>query len=399
MYTVTIRGIRYKILWVYDTVKAERVTLAEAVRRGLVDLSRNAYQNLKTCHSSALAEAADDGLVGIEEDNSALILNCNGITYTIYWLWDPVKKRRVAAKRAIKLGVLDTGSLLYRNYANNEHISVHEAVYMKLIGASDDLSNVDEELELKVSDGQTFRIAWIKDSRTKEKYKPRQALRRGLLNLRNFLYNKYDTNETLTIHEAVQQTLIGLSNCPEDNSSASCYSSSEEEEGENKGKNSIVSLDDEELTIRTRTAIYVITGLLHPITQKEIRVSEALQHSILDKETGAYRDMRTGVSYEVGEAINEGVVFATVTDLLADEQASTEFIREEIRRFIVKSVIDPRTNERIGGLQAQAAGILNYAQGMYTNPTSGEHVPIAEAIERKLIEVDFLDKKLFFLVI
>jgi hypothetical protein len=83
----------------------------------------------------------DDGLVGVEEDTSALTLKVNGITYTIYWLWDPVKKKRIAPKKAIERGVLDLNKLLYKNYANNEAITIHEAVYMKLIGASDDLTN------------------------------------------------------------------------------------------------------------------------------------------------------------------------------------------------------------------------------------------------------------------
>lgn len=398
VYTVTIRGIRYKILWVYDTIKAERVTLNEAVQRGLVNLSQNVYHNLKISYSQTIAEAADDGLIGIEEDNSALILNVNGITYTIYWVWDPVKSKRISPKKAIRIGVLDTTNLLYKNYVNNEQITIHEAVYMKLIGASDDLSNIDEELTLCVN-GITYKIAWVKDSRTKEKYKPRQALRRGLFNLRNFLYNKYDSNETLTIQEAVDMNLIGLSNVDggrrgvddDEDSASTCSSASDldcsKQNSTNGRQDSIASLDDEELTIRTKTAIYVITGLLHPVTQKEIKVSEAIAQGILNKETGAYRDFKTEVTYEVGEAINEGVVFATVTDLLQDEQASTEFIREEIRRFIVKSVVDPRDGQVIGGLQAQAAGILNYAQGMYTNPESGDQIPIAEAIERKLIEV------------
>jgi dystonin len=53
---------------------------------------------------------------------------------------------------------------------------------------------------------------------------------------------------------------------------------------------------------------------------------------------------------------------------------------------MITSVLDPRTSQRIGGLQAQAAGILNYAQGMYTNPETGHSVPILEAIEKKFIE-------------
>ena len=62
--------------------------------------------------------------------------------------------------------------------------------------------------------------------------------------------------------------------------------------------------------------------------------------------------------------------------MLLDQSASTEVLREEIKRFTVKSVIDPRTKNRIGGLQAQAAGILNYAQGVYTNPDSRETIPL-----------------------
>ncbi|CAF0712705.1 unnamed protein product [Brachionus calyciflorus] len=385
VYTITIRGIRYKILWVYDPLKCENVTLVEGIKRGIIDLKNGVYHNLKTSHSQTISEAVDDGLIGIEEDTSALTIKVNGITYTIYWVWDPVKKRRISPKRAIERQVLDLKNNYYRNYSNNETISIHEAVYMKLIGASDDLTNIEEELTLEISN-TLYRIAWVKDSRTGEKFKPREALRRGLLDLTNYLYNKYDTNEALTIKEAIRLGFIGLSN--ESKESDSEFS----DDGEFERQDSLSSLDDEELTIKTKTAIYVITGLLHPVTQKEIKVSEAIKSGILDKDNGTYKDFKTNVTYEVGEAINEGFVFATVTDLLQDETASTEFIREEIKKFIVKSVIDPRNNQRIGGLQAQAAGILNYAQGMYTNPDKSENMSITEAINRNLIEVSLQEE-------
>ena len=212
VYTITIRGIRYKIIWVYDAAKSERVTLAEAVKRGIVDLPQTSYHNLSSSLTTTLTEAVDDGLVGVEEDNSALTLKVNGITYTIYWLWDPVKKKRISPKRAIERGVLDLHRLLYANYANGETITIHEAVHMKLIGASDDLSNVDEELTLELDGGVTYKICWVRDSRSGEKYKPRDALRHGLLDLTNYYYNKYDTNESLTISDAAIQGFVGLSN-------------------------------------------------------------------------------------------------------------------------------------------------------------------------------------------
>lgn len=189
VYTITVRGVRYKILWVYDSLKNERVTLGEAVTRGIIDVKKSTYHNLKTSYSSTINEAVDDGLIGIEEDNTALILKVNGITYTIYWLWDPVRRKRVAPKRAIERGILDLDKLVYRNYQTGEGISIHEAVYLKLIGASDDLTSIEEELVLEI-EGVKYKIAWIKDSRSGEKYKPRDALRHGLLDLTNYLYNK-----------------------------------------------------------------------------------------------------------------------------------------------------------------------------------------------------------------
>jgi hypothetical protein len=170
-------------------LKNERVTLSEAITRGIIDIKKSTYHNLKTSYSSTINEAVDDGLIGIEEDNTALILKVNGITYTIYWLWDPVKRKRVAPKRAIERGVLDLEKLIYKNYQTGECISIHEAVYLKLIGASDDLTSIEEELVLEL-DGCRYKIAWVKDSRTGEKFKPRDALRHGLLDLTNYFYNK-----------------------------------------------------------------------------------------------------------------------------------------------------------------------------------------------------------------
>jgi hypothetical protein len=384
IYTITIHGNKYKITWVYDPLLAERIPLHEAIRKGIIDLKSNSYHNLKTSHSLTVNEAIDDGLVGIEEDKNALQINVNGITYTIYWVWDPVKKKRISPKRAIDRGVLDLVNKFYRNYANGESISIHEAILMKLIGASEDLSDLDEELILKL-DNHVYKIAWVKDTRTGERVKPREALRRALLDLTRNTYKKHDTNDLLSIIEAIERGFIGIS-------SRDGVSFDEDDDSLLKRQDSLLSLDDDELTIKTKTAIYVITGLLHPETQKEIKVSEAIDLGILDKETGAYKDFKTNVVYEVGEAINEGIVFATVTDLLLDQSASTEVIREEIKRFIVKSVIDPRTKKKIGGLQAQAAGILNYAQGVYTNPDTRETIPIGEAIGKNLITVQLQEE-------
>ena len=372
IYTITVHGIKHKITWVYDPLLSERIPLASAMRKGIIDLKTNSYHNLKTTHSLTINEAIDNGLIGTEEDKNALQINVNGITYIIYWVYDPVKKKRISPKRAIDRGLLDLPNRLYTNYSKDESISIHEAILMKLIGASEDLSDVNEELLLSL-EFHSYKIAWVKDTRTGDRVKPKEALRRGLLDLTRNTYKKHDTNDILSILEAIERGFIGISSKDGVNF--------DDDESLLKRQDSLLSLDDDELTIKTKTAIYVITGLLHPETQKEIKVSEAIDLGILDKDTGAYKDFKTNVTYEVGEAINEGIIFATVTDLLLDQSASTEVIREEIKRFIVKSVIDPRTNKKIGGLQAQGAGILNYAQGVYTNPETRETIPLGMRIK------------------
>ena len=409
VYTITVRGARHKIKWVYDSSEKERVSLGEAARRHVVDTQAHTYHHRAAQRTLTFDEAVDDGLVGTEpaDDASALTLTCDAITYTIYWVWDPVRSCRCAPARAVRRGLLDARTGRYTNYASGESCSVHEAVHMGFVGAKsdddddDDNERVNETLTLETKSGECVRITWVKDARTGERLKPRVALRRGLLDLARLRYKRYDTNETMSIGDAILHSFVGTSESdrPQQLLTETTSDADEEEGGDNDDESdneqrssSDSSADEEELRIKTRTAIYVITGLVHPDTQKEIKVSEAIAGGILDAQTGAYTDAKTGVTYEVGEAINEGVVFATVTDLLQDESASTEFVRVELKHFIVKSVLDPRNKVRIGALQAQAAGILNYAQGMYTNPTSGDKLPIGEAIERRFIDCDLKDE-------
>ncbi|CAF4731088.1 unnamed protein product, partial [Rotaria magnacalcarata] len=51
--------------------------------------------------------------------------------------------------------------------------------------------------------------------------------------------------------------------------------------------------------------------------------------------------------------------------------------------------------EKIGGLEAQAIGILNYAQGVYHDRKYGVKIPLDKAIEKKLLDVELISQKRF----
>lgn len=125
---------------------------------------------------------------------------------------------------------------------------------------------------------------------------------------------------------------------------------------------------------------------------------------------GSYRDLATNVQYELAEAINEGLVYATIIETKEDTEMMTSSLQEIVKKFIVKSVaIDSDSQEKIGGLEAQAVGILNYAQGVYHDRKYGVKIPLGKhsitrrssspffllekAIERKLLDVELVSQK------
>ncbi len=91
----------------------------------------------------------------------------------------------------------------------------------------------------------------------------------------------------------------------------------------------------------------------------------------------------------------------------------TSSLQEIVKKFIVKSVaVDSDSQEKIGGLEAQAVGILNYAQGVYHDRKYGVKIPLGKktlnkfiylfkwfildkAIEKRLLDVELVSQKKF----
>ena len=111
---------------------------------------------------------------------------------------------------------------------------------------------------------------------------------------------------------------------------------------------------------------------------------------------GSYRDLVTNVQYELAEAINEGLVYATIIETKEDTEMMTSSLQEIVKKFIVRSVaIDSESQEKIGGLEAQAVGILNYAQGVYHDRKYDVKIPLDKAIEKNLLDVELVSQKGF----
>ena len=377
-----IKDEPYRVVWVLNTATGDRLPLQVAFQRNLVDTKQRLFYDEKLDRQTySFEKAVELGYMGIEPDTASLPIRVDGIDYMIHWVLDPSTKRRIFPRQAVRKQILDAIHGRYINPFNNSQVSLHEAIYLKFIGATEYNSTTDS-ITVTIN-GQTYTIKWVYDTRSMKKILPRDALKQGIIDLQLNEYRKFDTNDVMTIFDAIQ---IGLIRCNDDDTSS-----------ENSARSaSVASNDEDELTIATKTATYVITSIIHPLTQKEIKVSEAIDLGILDKDLGSYRDLVTNVQYELAEAINEGLVYATIIETKEDTEMLTSSVQEIVRKFLVKSVcVDSESQEKIGGLEAQAIGILNYAQGIYYDRKHDVKIPLDKAIERKLLEVELLSQKRF----
>ncbi|CAF4362035.1 unnamed protein product [Rotaria sp. Silwood2] len=270
--TMMMNGKPYRVVWVMNTATGDRLPLQNAYQRGLVDTKQRLFFDEKLNRKSyAFEKAVELGYMGIEPDTASLPIRVDGIDYMIHWVLDSSTKRRIFPRQAIARNMLDSKYGRYINPYNNSQVSLHEAIHLKFVGATE-YGPASDSITVTIN-GQTYNIKWVYDTVHMKKILPRDALRQGILDIQLNEYRKLDTNDVMTIYDAIQ---AGYVRCTDDESSS-----------DNSVKPpSIISVDEDELTIATKTATYVITSVIHPLTQKEIKVSEAIDLGILDKETG-----------------------------------------------------------------------------------------------------------------
>jgi hypothetical protein len=267
-----IKDKPYRVVWVMNTATGDRLPLQNAYQRGLVDTKQRLFFDEKLNRQAySFEKAVELGYMGIEPDTASLPIRVDGIDYMIHWVLDSSTKRRIFPRQAVRKQILDAVHGRYINPYNNSQVSLHEAIHLKFIGATE-YGSTSDTITVTIN-GQPYHIKWVYDTVHMKKILPRDALRQGILDIQLNEYRKLDTNDVMTILDAIQ---AGYIRCSDDESSSD----------NSVRPPSIISVDEDELTIATKTATYVITSVIHPLTQKEIKVSEAIDLGILDKETG-----------------------------------------------------------------------------------------------------------------
>lgn len=74
-------------------------------------------------------------------------------------------------------------------------------------------------------------------------------------------------------------------------------------------------------------------------------------------------------------------------NVLAEEITSRS--HEENKKFVVKSVVDPRNGVQLSIKEAVSEGILNHQAGLYINPSTGQTKTISAAMAEGLIQIEY----------
>jgi Plectin repeat len=430
--TVCLRGV-------IDPVTGAEISVMEAIELGLIDPSTKQFIDQQTGEKIPLDRAIAMGLVVADVDRS-VTENFTQQTFTIGAVRDPATGELVHPSLAVARGLLDMARGVYLDPLSGEAISLAEAMEQGLIQA-EPLNGQDETLELvlktavttAVQQGRTvFKIKFVRDPSTGEMLHPEEAVNRGLLDTERGLFMDPLTGTPMLLHEAYEAGLIDadeMERLPESSDMVSVSSSQDlktrtiigvvdprtnkqlsvaEALSCNLLDDSLCQFTDprngQQMSLGTaidkgfviidncdvlhsaseqqKIKSYRIKSVFDPQTGEEIPIADAIQHNIVDKTKGVYRNRKTNEIIPIDEAIRRGLI---VTEPLGEASLKASMIEIDGESYVIGKIRDPRTGQEFDAVEAERRGLINKRQRVYIDPATGENIPLLEAMERGLL--------------
>ena len=148
-----------------------------------------------------------------------------------------------------------------------------------------------------------------------------------------------------------------------------------------------------------QTQTFVIVGVIDPRSDENISIYSAISEGVISRAHGLYCNPDTGVSMPIPEAMNRGLIKVEYTDTSIEmgELVTQGIIRAttstEVVSYLVHKVVDPVTGDLISILEAVQRGIIDLALGQYHNTVTDERLSIPDAIEQGLLQVEIADRQ------
>ncbi|KAK7099742.1 hypothetical protein V1264_022800 [Littorina saxatilis] len=325
---------------VRDTRANENVTVAEALKRGIIKPSGR-FVDKRTGREMSLQQAVDQGL--IDPATADELTRLTSVT--------DESGRAVSFLQAVQKGLIDPQQGLLKNAKTGSSMTLQEASTQGLVSADDAVNLLGLISPVMTS---TTILTQIQPSSqeavTVTSITITEATTRGLLDERTGYFTDPTTGRTMLVEDAIQKGLLTLSS-------------------QWPGPAALtVDVEEPDRGQMTMTASESFITDMSGGTKKTIPIepgSKKFESGFMSK--------------------TDGNQFAFTTTTLAKPLQSHSVINE-VRHITIQSVKDPKTGKEISSDEAIRRGLVDLSQGLYCNTVTGEKIPFNQAIERGYIK-------------
>ncbi|KAI3389389.1 hypothetical protein SNEBB_001019 [Seison nebaliae] len=298
------------------------------------------------------------------------IVDEKSVTHQVAFVFDGHKREKYSCKDAIQNSTIDPSNGTYYNHQTGEKMPISMAINHHYIVTMDE---IESKCSTQLSEISPNHLDMISPLSLDDEMKMMKSPERIDDEEKIKDISNNEMNNQFSLMKNSESLLTSYTN--------------------DSNRDSTISFDDDDLTVYDEDNIIII----HKVILNngiECPPLKATQLGILDKTTGEYMDEEEGLRLSIIDAINEGLIYATINknDEYNSKQTTTNSFQESIIQFNVLSVIDPRTEKEIDYLTAKREGILNTTLGLYKNPLDYNFSPISinEAMQRGLINAEVI---------
>ena len=344
-----------------DTRTSETVTVAEALKRGIIKPS-GAFVDRKTGRELTLRQAADQGLM----DRSV----ADDLTRPTSVRDD--SGRTLSFLQAVQKGLIDPQRGLLRNAKTGTSVTLQEASTQGLVSADDAVTllglispvmtstTILTQIQPSSSSAPPVSVTAAVTSITIS-----EATARGLLDERTGYFTDPATGRTMLVEDAIQKGLLTLSSQWPAPSQLPAGSGDDDELDRKRARESQITTASSSSPPPSLSESFVTD--MTSGTRKTIPV-----------EPGSKK-------FESGVLTKKDSEFAFTTTTLA-KPLQTRSVVTETRHVTLQSITDPRTGRELSSEEAIRQGLIDVSKGLYCNPLTGEKVTLNVATSRPSAE-------------
>ena len=359
------------IVAVKDTRTGEKVSLDEAIQRGIISADGRTYMNQSDGRIMPIMDAVSKKLVTVKDMDSHMMTSeefnkskQNVLTQTksvkVDSVIDPVTREVLTVPQAVQRDVLDLKAGVVHNKRTGEVITINDGLKQGLLKGSSlpvhDTAIGGQGLAQDTDADYHLKSAY--DAKSGQYIPIKLAVDEGIIDSHHGDYKMAD-GQIIPVSKAIKEGLVKVERKPHRTDGAVFEKKS-----------------------------FSVISVVDPITGFDIPVAEAEDRGILNLKEGTYHNPMTQSTCDIPRAVDKGLLKTVPNDSSNSQPKGKSYHVDMGQQLNVRSVMDTRTGEQLSVNIAKNRGIVDDDLGKYLDQRTGETIEMPEAIHRGLVKVD-----------